>query len=189
MNTSVAYLPLMTIPALKATLNVLHLGPTRDDHVNLESTSCPCPLNYLPKLYSDRMFKKPLAHQSNATPLRSSARRQLLVSITGQYPHLIPTDSDNGNDGTGTGAGVSAKEVGKLVLPEGVRTTTFETSGGVEGVSLLTAIWKGTSNGLMGRHSGRIQMVIPILFGCLSVAIPKNSSQLVSSTIQNNPDL
>ena len=82
------------------------------------------------------MFKKPLAHQSNAIPLRSSARRQLLASITAQYPLLVP--ADNENEG-----GPSGKEVGKLVLPEGVRTTTFETSGGVEGVSLLTAIWKG----------------------------------------------
>ena len=137
---------LITIPcevlALKATLDVLDLAPNRDDHVKLESTSCPCPLHYLPLSYFDRMFKKPLAHQSNAIPLRSSARRQLLASITAQYPHLIPTDSDNGNDAIGTGAGVSAKEVGKLVLPEGVRTTTFETSGGAEGVSLLMATWK-----------------------------------------------
>ena len=68
------------------------------------------------------MFKKPLAHQSNATPLRSSARRQLLGSLTTQYPDLIPS-------------GENEKEVGKLVLPEGIRTGTFETSAGVEGVS------------------------------------------------------
>jgi translation initiation factor 2D len=68
------------------------------------------------------MFKKPLAHQSNATPLRSSTRRQLLASISSQYPSLIPAE-----DG---------KEVGRLILPEGVRSSTFETSGGVEGVSL-----------------------------------------------------
>jgi translation initiation factor 2D len=67
------------------------------------------------------MFKKPLAHQSNATPLRSSARRQLLASISSQYPSLVPAE-----DG---------KEVGRMVLPEGVRTSTFETSGGVDGVS------------------------------------------------------
>jgi translation initiation factor 2D len=69
------------------------------------------------------MFKKPLAHQSNATPLRSSTRRQLLASISSQYPSLIPAE-----DG---------KEVGRMILPEGVRSSTFETSGGVEGVSLL----------------------------------------------------
>ena len=67
------------------------------------------------------MFKKPLAHQSNATPLRSSARRQLLASISSQYPSLIPAED--------------AKEVGRIILPEGVRSCTFETSGGVEGVS------------------------------------------------------
>jgi translation initiation factor 2D len=76
-----------------------------------------------------KMFKKPLAHQSNATPLRSSARRQLLASITAQYPLLVPSGDEN--------EGQSGKEVGKLVLPEGVRTSTFETSAGVEGVSLL----------------------------------------------------
>jgi translation initiation factor 2D len=69
------------------------------------------------------MFKKPLAHQSNATPLRSSARRQLLASISSQYPSLIPAED--------------AKDVGRMILPEGVRSSTFETSGGVEGVSLL----------------------------------------------------
>jgi len=67
------------------------------------------------------MFKKPLAHQSNATPLRSSVRRQLLASISSQYPSLIPTE-----DG---------EEVGKMILPKAVRSSTFETSGGVEGVS------------------------------------------------------
>lgn len=71
------------------------------------------------------MFKKPLAHQSNATPLRSSARRQLLGSLTTQYPDLVPS-------------GENEKEVGKLVLPEGIRTATFETSAGVEGVRNLS---------------------------------------------------
>lgn len=72
------------------------------------------------------MFKKPLAHQSNATPLRSSARRQLLSSVTAQYPALIPKGED-----------VNEKEIGKLALPEGVRSATFETSAGIEGVSLF----------------------------------------------------
>lgn len=72
------------------------------------------------------MFKKPLAHQSNATPLRSSARRQLLASLTAQYPAL-EDDVD--------GMGMRGKAVGRMVLPEGVRATSFETSGGVEGVS------------------------------------------------------
>jgi translation initiation factor 2D len=78
------------------------------------------------------MFKKPLAHQSNATPLRSSARRQLLSSISAQYPGLVPSEGDEDGQSPTT---MTAKEVGKLVLPEGVRTTTFETSAGIEGVS------------------------------------------------------
>ena len=83
------------------------------------------------------MFKKPLAHQSNATPLRSSARRQLLASLTAQYPSLIPKEDVEGT-------GLSGKEVGRMVLPDGVRTTTFETSGGVEGVrELRNSSWKG----------------------------------------------
>ena len=73
------------------------------------------------------MFKKPLAHQSNATPLRSSARRQLLSSLTTQYPNLVPS-------------GENEKEIGRLVLPEGVRTGTFETSGGIEGVRSSLAL-------------------------------------------------
>lgn len=71
------------------------------------------------------MFKKPPAHQSNATPIRSSARRQLLSAILEQYPSLLAqgeTDDD------------SKKELGKLILPEGVRIATFETSTGLEGV-------------------------------------------------------
>jgi len=72
------------------------------------------------------MFKKPLTHQSNATPLRSSARRQLLSSISAQYPDLIPDEEL---------WPIKTKEVAKLVLPKEVRTTTFETSTGVEGVS------------------------------------------------------
>jgi translation initiation factor 2D len=71
-----------------------------------------------------RMFKKPLAHQSNATPLRSSVRRQLLASISSQYPSLIPAEDEK------------EVEVGRVILPKAVRSSTFETSGGVEGVSL-----------------------------------------------------
>lgn len=72
-----------------------------------------------------KMFKKPLAHQSNATPIRSSARRQLLSAILEQYPSLLPQDGMDDN---------SKKELNKLILPEGVRTATFETSTGLEGV-------------------------------------------------------
>jgi hypothetical protein len=74
------------------------------------------------------MFKKPLAHQSNATPLRSSARRQLLSSIFRQFPDLLPATEDDEPDV------VSEKELGKLILPEGIRSAAIETSGGVEGV-------------------------------------------------------
>lgn len=76
------------------------------------------------------MFKKPLAHQSNATPLRSSSRRQLLASISSQYPTLIPTED------VLEAEGMTGKEVGRMILPEGVRSSTFETSGGVDGVRL-----------------------------------------------------
>lgn len=75
------------------------------------------------------MFKKALAHQSNATPIRSSARRQLLQSIYEQYPALKAGCVAEGE------SGVTEKELGKLLLPDSVRSATFETSGGVEGVS------------------------------------------------------
>jgi translation initiation factor 2D len=75
------------------------------------------------------MFKKALAHQSNATPIRSSARRQLLQSIHEQYPALKGGCVAEGENG------VTEKELGKLLLPDSVRSATFETSGGVEGVS------------------------------------------------------
>ena len=78
------------------------------------------------------MFKKPLAHQSNATPLRSSARRQLIASIFAQYPTFLPPKTDGDRDEEDQ---LSEKELGKVIVPEGVRSATFETSGGVEGVS------------------------------------------------------
>ncbi|WWD17017.1 hypothetical protein CI109_101453 [Kwoniella shandongensis] len=125
------------------------------------------------------MFKKPLAHQSNATPLRSSARRQLLSSILTQYPALSPTKptstsvSDSGdatattsNDGNGDGS-MSEKELGKLVLPEGVRTAGFETSVGVEGTFWLSPdgdpLWM-----TFGRNS---KEYIPTLY-LLSLPLP-----------------
>ncbi|ORY26308.1 hypothetical protein BCR39DRAFT_541242 [Naematelia encephala] len=76
----------------------------------------------------DNMFKKALAHQSNATPIRSSARRQLLTSIYEQYPSFRPGGED----------AVPDKELGKIILPEGVRCGSFETSGGVEGALYLS---------------------------------------------------
>ncbi|ODN72795.1 hypothetical protein L202_08231 [Cryptococcus amylolentus CBS 6039] len=68
------------------------------------------------------MFKKPLVHQSNATPIRSSARRQLLAAIFEQFPLLVASIDDN-----------DKKELGNLILPEGVKTGTFKNSTGVEG--------------------------------------------------------
>lgn len=69
------------------------------------------------------MFKKPLAQQSNATPIRSSARRQLISAIFAQYPDLL-TGKDE----------VEEKSLAKVIVPEGIRLGSFETSGGVEGV-------------------------------------------------------
>jgi translation initiation factor 2D len=78
------------------------------------------------------MFKKPLAHQSNATPIRSSARRQLAAAIIAQHPSLLPRSGTNGDDDTAE----IAKEVAKAIVPESVRTGSIETSGGSEGVSV-----------------------------------------------------
>jgi len=77
------------------------------------------------------MFKKALAHQSNATPLRSSARRALVTGIMAAYPALgesLPADKESNPS--------AEKELGRALVPEGVRTANFETSGGIEGVSL-----------------------------------------------------
>ena len=79
------------------------------------------------------MFKKPLAHQSNATPIRSSARRQLLASIYDQYPEL-QRNVRSESAGDAEGEGMSEKDLGRLLLPDGVRSCSFETSAGVEGV-------------------------------------------------------
>jgi len=76
------------------------------------------------------MFKKALAHQSNATPLRSSARRQLVTAILAQHPSILTGVQDDD--------AINGKEVGKLIVSEGVRSGAFETSGGVEGVSLIS---------------------------------------------------
>ena len=78
------------------------------------------------------MFKKPLAHQSNATPLRSSARRQLINSVLEQYPALLGSQSGGDDEDT---LKVSEKGLGKLIVPEGIRSGTIETSDGVDGVS------------------------------------------------------
>ncbi|WVQ79675.1 hypothetical protein IAT38_001775 [Cryptococcus sp. DSM 104549] len=106
------------------------------------------------------MFKKPLAHQSNATPIRSSARRQLLNAIIEQFPALLTKD-DGSEDDNGK------KELGKLILPEGVRVATFKTSVGVEGTFWLTPegdpLWM-----TFGRNS---KEYIPTLY-LLSLPLP-----------------
>ncbi|EIW65985.1 hypothetical protein TREMEDRAFT_45974 [Tremella mesenterica DSM 1558] len=86
------------------------------------------------------MFKKPLANQSNFTPIRSSARRQLLSSIFTQYPSLlrdIPSASVLPDGGSGDvrprDDRPTEKDIGRMILPEGVKSGTFETSAGVEG--------------------------------------------------------
>ncbi|WVW84182.1 hypothetical protein I302_106212 [Kwoniella bestiolae CBS 10118] len=109
------------------------------------------------------MFKKPLAHQSNATPLRSSARRQLLNAIYEQYPSLLgPNRGQDGDE-----EGISEKELGKMILPEGVRIANFETSVGTEGTFWLTAdgdpLWM-----VSGRNS---KEYIPTLY-LLSLPLP-----------------
>ncbi|WWC69900.1 uncharacterized protein I206_103843 [Kwoniella pini CBS 10737] len=125
------------------------------------------------------MFKKPLAHQSNATPLRSSARRQLLNSIFEQHPSLLGkeirqsnksenTDVDNLNEKGGDDQdGISEKELGKLILPEGIRISNFETSAEVEGTFWLTPdgdpLWM-----TFGRNS---KEYIPTLY-LLSLSLP-----------------
>ena len=95
------------------------------------------------------MFKKPLAHQGNATPIRSSARRQLLSSILEQYPALkvtgtieTQTASDSGDAENDT----AQRDLGRLIVPEGVKTGSFETSGGVQGVCVVFEGLKAMDN-------------------------------------------
>ncbi|OCF31922.1 translation initiation factor 2D [Kwoniella heveanensis BCC8398] len=137
------------------------------------------------------MFKKPLAHQSNATPLRSSARRQLLSSIFAQYPCLLgpgparshqkqqqqqqqratgsnetQTEENNGGE-NGDNGGLNEKELGKVILPEGVRSASFETSAEIVGTFWLTPdgdpLWM-----TFGRNS---KEYIPTLY-LLSLPLP-----------------
>ncbi|KAK6909750.1 translation initiation factor 2D [Kwoniella mangroviensis CBS 10435] len=116
------------------------------------------------------MFKKPLAHQSNATPLRSSARRQLLNAIYEQYPSL--RGESQAQDGS------ADKELGRMILPEGVRIATFETSVGTEGTFWLTPdgdpLWM-----TFGRSS---KEYIPTLY-LLSLSLP--SPPLATIQIHN----
>jgi hypothetical protein len=73
---------------------------------------------------STTMFKKPPAHLSNSTPLRQSDRRKVLAVILELYPEIV-----RGLDEA------SAKNVGKVLVPEGLRSGGMETSAGVQGVS------------------------------------------------------
>lgn len=82
------------------------------------------------------MFKKALAHQSNATPIRSSARRQLVTAVYTEYPVLRDSIAPEGSEASDDK--LSEKDLGRLLVPEGVRTTSFETSGGVGGVKRAT---------------------------------------------------
>ncbi|GMK53938.1 hypothetical protein CspeluHIS016_0105240 [Cutaneotrichosporon spelunceum] len=81
------------------------------------------------------MFKKALAHHSNATPIRSSARRALVTSIFAQYPALNESVSAQGEDAPGK---LSEKDLGRALVPEGVRSSNFETSAGIEGIMYLS---------------------------------------------------
>ncbi|CAK9781183.1 hypothetical protein CC85DRAFT_289014 [Cutaneotrichosporon oleaginosum] len=77
------------------------------------------------------MFKKALAHHSNATPIRSSARRALVTSIFAQYPAL----SEHVGEEEGM---LSEKDLGRALVPDGVRSSNFETSAGIEGTMYLS---------------------------------------------------
>ncbi|KAK4685848.1 translation initiation factor 2D, partial [Tremellales sp. Uapishka_1] len=102
------------------------------------------------------MFKKQLAHQGTSTPLRSSARRQLLATIYQQYPALSqPYD------------GITEKELGKLVLPEGVKSMGIETSGEVEG----TLYTNGEGDPLWMTFGRNSKEFIPTLY-LLALPIP-----------------
>ncbi|KAK8864673.1 hypothetical protein IAR55_001924 [Kwoniella newhampshirensis] len=115
------------------------------------------------------MFKRPLAHQSNSTPLRSSARRQLLSSIFTQYPSLLPPKIESRLDTTieeGPG-GISEKELGRIILPEGAKSAGFETSVGVEGT-----FWSNPDGDPLWMTFGRnSKEYIPTLY-LLSLPIP-----------------
>ncbi|BEI93373.1 uncharacterized protein CcaverHIS019_0510010 [Cutaneotrichosporon cavernicola] len=81
------------------------------------------------------MFKKALAHHSNATPIRSSARRALVASIFAQYPALNESVASEGEDAPDK---LSEKDLGRALVPDGVRSSNFETSAGIEGTMYLS---------------------------------------------------
>ncbi len=83
---------------------------------------------------STAMFKKALAHHSNATPIRSSARRALVTSVFAQYPALADHILKDGEDAP---AKLSEKDLGRALVPDLVRSANFETSAGIEGTMYL----------------------------------------------------
>lgn len=88
------------------------------------------------------MFKKALSHQSNATPIRTSARRHLLSEVLDQYRLFLGLERSEASpsgavdDDDGSTPPMTEKELGKLIMPDGLRSSTFTTSGGIDGVSL-----------------------------------------------------
>ena len=91
------------------------------------------------------MFKKPLAHQGNATPIRSSARRRLLSSILEQYPSLTLASNEEPLASSESGRvenDTAQRDLGRLIFPEGVKTCHFETSAGLEGVRVALSAWR-----------------------------------------------
>ena len=70
------------------------------------------------------MFKRALAHQSNATPIRSSDRRKLVKDVLSRYDFL-PAEANEDEQ----------RELGRVIMPEGIRSANMQTSGGIDGVS------------------------------------------------------
>lgn len=104
-----------------ATLSFARQPETRRTDLQLDLT-VPAPL---PRFLAHTiMFKRALAHQSNATPLRSSDKRKLVKDVLARYDFAPDTIGED-----------ELRELGRMILPEGIRLSTIETSGGVEGVS------------------------------------------------------
>ena len=78
------------------------------------------------------MFKRALAHQSNATPIRSSDRRKLVKDVFARYD-FSPADADEDVQ----------RELGRLIMPEGIRVSNMQTSGGIDGVSCRRVQYRG----------------------------------------------
>jgi translation initiation factor 2D len=84
------------------------------------------------------MFKRPLSHQSNATPIRSSSRRALVNDIFASYPSFHPQKPQHETPEQAGEREKAERDLGKMILPEGIRQASIETSGGVEGVSTVS---------------------------------------------------